>query len=132
MGRIFAVHHIGLGHRRYEPGDELPQDAISDARWTELMRSGAIRTEHDPVEAVLDDGGDEPQDGKPVTCGETGNGHEERDAGGDGKTQSAESEREDIPDALMHVDALTGIAEDEPVKPAKRRPRAKAGERENA
>ncbi len=39
---IFAVWHVGIGNKRYKPGERLPE--VDDATWKRLAEAGAIRT----------------------------------------------------------------------------------------
>ena len=52
---IFAVWHVGIGNKRYKPGERLPE--VDDATWKRLAEAGAIRTvyeENPPTSADFD------------------------------------------------------------------------------
>ena len=39
---IFAVWHVGIGNKRYKPGERLPE--VDDATWKRLAEAGAINS----------------------------------------------------------------------------------------
>ena len=44
---IFAVWHVGIGNKRYKPGERLPE--VDDATWKRLAEAGAIRTVYEEI-----------------------------------------------------------------------------------
>ena len=105
---IFAVWHVGIGNKRYKPGERLPE--VDDATWKRLAEAGAIRTvyEENPLTSADFD--------TQATAGAGDHG----DPGGPKGEPGVPILTED--DALPEIDAAEGIVEEEPpVKPAKRK-----------
>lgn len=110
MSVCYAVSHIGIGGRRYTPGERLPE--LDDAQWERLMKLGAIRTEFPSQE---DAGHDAPAKlAKDAQTGEThsggADGTGEDDAGDEDDGEDDAGDETDMPE----VDATDGIVEDEP------------------
>ncbi len=49
-----AKQHVRIGTRSFKPGEEVPQDMMSDAVWKRLWAKKAIEGGPDPVEAMLE------------------------------------------------------------------------------
>lgn len=110
---IFAVWHVGIGNKRYKPGERLPE--VDDATWKRLAEAGAIRTvyEENPLTSADFDA--------QATAGAGDRGDPVGEKGEQGATMPTEDEEGDE-DALPEIDAAEGIVEEEPpVKPAKRK-----------
>lgn len=108
MSVCYAVSHIGIGGRRYRPGERLPE--LDDAQWKRLMELGAIRTEfaaqdageHPDTSAGQMEDTPVPGDEGSAQDGQPENGPDDADDAGDEDTE------------LPEVDATDGIVEDEP------------------
>lgn len=115
MSKDYAVMHVGIGSKRYKPGDELPP--LTDAQWKRLHEMGAIRSEHDPVELEMDladalakeDGqqGDTPEN---KAAEEAAEKNERAEAG----------EESEGPEEMPEIDVMDGIDDAEEEKPKKR------------
>ncbi|MFR5787787.1 MAG: hypothetical protein ACLUHE_12290 [Christensenellales bacterium] len=110
---IFAVWHVGIGNKRYKPGERLPE--VDDATWKRLAEAGAIRTvyeENPPTSADFD---------TQATAWAGDHGDPVGPKGEPGGPILTEDE-EDDDDALPEIDAAEGIVEEEPpVRSAKRK-----------
>ena len=100
---IFAVWHVGIGNRRYKPGERLPE--MDDATWKRLAEAGAIRTayeENPPTSADFDNQAEARFDAE----------HEDPadETGPSGATQDEEDDEEE---ELPEIDAAEGIVEEE-------------------
>lgn len=108
MSKCYALQHIGMGAKRYKPGD--PIEGLSDSQWKRLTRIGAIRTEIDPEEIELDEGGEEnaqtsahlnaDKDGRNAASGEPAEEPEE---------ETGEEDEGDI--QMPDIDGMDGIAQ---------------------
>ena len=108
MSKCYALQHIGIGGKRYLPGDELPE--LTDAQWMRLSRIGAIRTEHDPIEAALEAA--EEEDAQMDAHTDDPDAQDAPEEGDDG----ADEEEAEMPD----IDVMAGIADEEPQPKAKK------------
>ena len=108
---IFAGWQVGIGNKRYKPGERLPE--VDDATWKRLAEAGAIRTVYEENPLTSADA--------QATAGAGDHGDPVGPKGDLGATMPTEDEENDD-DALPEIDAAEGIVEEEPpVKPAKRK-----------
>lgn len=116
MSKNYAVKHVGIGNKRYKPGEVLPE--LTDKQWKHLHELGAIRSEYDPVEAEmeladeLNQQEDKQSDEEPK---DEADGNEPEEADDPEDAEDAE-EPQEMPD----INVMDGIDEGEEEKPKKR------------
>lgn len=113
MSVCYAVNHIGIGGRRYRPGERLPE--LDDAQWQRLMELGAIRTEF-PSEARNEDP-DDPQrqaEKRPAPAATDTENMQSREPVNEPEDETGNEDDDDDGAELPEVDATDGIVEDEP------------------
>ena len=118
MSKCYAVQHIGIGVKRYKPGEELPE--LTDEQWKRLSEAGAIRTEYDSVEAALEMADEEAN----AQTSAHFNGEGTQDAAEGDKTAAKATEPDDDEEEMPEIDVMAGIAEEEDA-PKKRTTRKK-------
>ena len=113
MSKDYAVMHVGIGSKRYKPGEELPP--LTDEQWKRLREMGAIRSEHDPVELELDLADELASEGAPQEANPVGVSDDEA-SGKAADIFDEDEEQEEMPD----INVMDGIDEGEGEKPKKR------------
>lgn len=113
MSKNYAVKHVGIGSKRYKPGEELPE--LTDKQWKHLHELGAIRSEYDPVEAEmeladeLNQQEDKQSDEEPKD-----------EADGNEPEEADDAEEAEEPQEMPDINVMDGIDEGEEEKPKKR------------
>lgn len=105
MSKNYAVKHVGIGSKRFKPGEELPE--LTDAQWKHLLEVKAIRCEHDPIEAEMELADEQSQQ------------DEEPEDNLQEDTQDSEGAEEEMAEKMPDIDVMDGI-DDEAEKPKKR------------
>ena len=129
MSKDYAVFHVGIGRKRYKPGDELPP--LTDEMWKRLHAVGAIRSEHDPIETELEiadelensstgEMGEETQESE--TPDDAPQGEEAEDARDPAEDEDTQEETEEMPD----INVMDGIDEEAPAPKKRGRKAGKA------